>query len=388
MNVKKLAIVTDCVHMYTAEGKVATENHIFQKQLEALCALFSETLICCPFVPFTKDKVVSVYQNSTITFSALPNVGGNAVKDKLRLLAAFPAWFKAFAKAAAFADIVYQRFPNNLNIPGLFYFYFRCKKVFATYTGTWKNYSNEPATYRLQKWLLKKLFRGPVFIYTDSAAPGGKLVKSFSPSFDLQEWNEETAYIHKRIERLNAGRIEQPVFITVGSLQQNKNQQFILEVFRILHEQGVSFRLFIVGDGPLRDAYLGFIEKHRLAQKVVLTGKKKYTELKQLYRQAHFVIQAPLAEGFGKVPVEGFCHGVIPLLSNTALAAEMTAGSQRGFVFSTGDPQQVVTLITQVLNRQHDWPKMIADGREYAASLSMESWVAQIKQAISRYYED
>jgi hypothetical protein len=43
------------------------------------------------------------------------------------------------------------------------------------------------------------------------------------------------------------------------------------------------------------------------------------------------MVQATLVEGFGKAPVEAMCHGVIPLLSKTAMADEMTAQRKKRF---------------------------------------------------------
>jgi len=127
MKDKKLAIITDCIHMYDKDGNVVTENHIFRKQIQAIAAMFSETLICCPFDTFSNNKVASVYRQNNIRFVSLPNVGGSSIKDKLKLISTISVWLRAFKKADKFADIVYQRFPNNVNIPGGFYFFIKEK---------------------------------------------------------------------------------------------------------------------------------------------------------------------------------------------------------------------------------------------------------------------
>ena len=376
MKDKKLAIITDCIHMYDKDGNVVTENHIFRKQIQAIAAMFSETLICCPFDTFSNNKVASVYCQNNIRFVSLPNVGGSSIKDKLKLISTISVWLRAFKKADKFADIVYQRFPNNVNIPGGFYFFIKRKNVFATYTGTWKNYKGEPLTYRLQKWFLRRLFRGPVFIYTEKEPTGKKLIKSFSPSFTNEEWLREEALVEKKIAKLKSNKIEAPVFITVGSLQHNKNQQYILNAFKILNEQNFLFKLFIVGDGPLKDSYHKFINDNNLADKVVLTGKKTDVELKELYRQSDFIIQAPIAEGFGKVPIEGFCHGIVPILSATALAGEMIGNNHtRGYLFKLGEVNTLVSVIKKIELEQHKLPAMIQEGRIFVQKYTIDNWV-------------
>ena len=387
MRFKKLAILTDCVHVFDAEGHASTENHIFRKQMEALAGQFEETLICCPFEINSADKVISRYTKTNIRFHPLPQVGGSRVADKIQLLKAFPAWFKAYKKADAFADIVYQRFPNNLNIPGFFYFYLKRAKVFATYTGTWQNYATEPYTYRLQKWLLKHWFRGPVGAYIQAGDETAKVFKSSSPSYSTAEWEEETIQVEERISRIESGAESIPVFITVGALVPNKNQQFILEVFAQLHKQGFSFQLHIVGDGPLKKTYADFITEHGLAEFVLLAGKKTDRELRTLYRRSDFLIQAPRVEGFGKVPVEGFFHGVVPLLSNVALASEMTGEGKRGYMFDIGDKAALVQLIKRVWQQKDKLATVIRNGRAYARYHTLDNWADLYHEKIGHYFD-
>ncbi|MGI8952791.1 MAG: glycosyltransferase [Chitinophagaceae bacterium] len=387
MKFKNLAIISDCIHVFDENGKPATENHIFKRQMEALANKFQQTLICCPFVPYSNNKIISVYSHPQIQFISLPNVGGATVLSKIQLIKIIPVWLKAFKKANKFADIIYQRFPNNINIPGFFYFYFKKAKTFATYTGTWKNYKTEPATYRFQKWLLKKIFRGPVFIYTMEKLRKENFFKSISPSYTLQEWEEETKSIENKINRLITHQKFIPTFITVGSLVANKNQQYILDAFKILHEEQFPFQLYIVGDGVLKNTYQQFIEKNQLTNQVFLIGKKTHIELRALYRKADFLVQAPLAEGFGKVPVEGFFHGVIPLLNNVGLAKEMTGNNERGFLFYANNKINLVQLIKQINAQKNLLPQMITNGRIFSRSQTLENWANDYAEIINRYFE-
>lgn len=387
MQFKKLAIITDCVHVFGEAGSIGTENHIFLKQMQSLASYFESTTICCPIEKFSGDKILSIYSNDAIKFIAVPNVGGNNLKDKIKLIKAIPAWLQAFKKAGKEADIVYQRFPNNLNIPGFFYFYFKRAKVFATYTGTWSNYKGEPPTYRFQKWLLKNFFRGPVWAYIKKEKQGDKILKSFSPSYTLQEWEEETQQVEQRVQRLQKGEAFTPVFITVGALVANKNQQYILNNFKILFDEGINFKLLIVGEGPLKQKYLEFIENNNLHNNIFITGKKTAIELRALYRQADFLVQAPLAEGFGKVPAEGFFHGVIPLLNDVSLAKEMTGDRERGFLFSAASPDNLAVILKTVLKDKKLLTCMIKNGREYARKFTLENWSMEFINKIETYFE-
>ena len=354
--------------------------------MQALASQFEHTIICVPFEKLAVDSVTSEYALDNIEFIALPNVGGNSFKDKMKLIGAIPSWIRAFKNANSRSDIVYLRMPNNLNIPGFFYFKLKQAKTFAQYTGTWKNYATEPATYRFQKWLLKHFFKGPVWVYTDDNNLGKNIFKGTSPSYNLQEWNEETNQVKEKLGKLNNGRIEMPVFISVGALVPNKNQQFILNAFKILKEQKFIFKLYIVGDGFLKEQYEKFIDENNLHDCVTLTGKKNFYELRNLYRESNFLIQAPFAEGFGKVPIEGFFHGVVPIISNTALADEMIGRNERGFKFNNDDIEMLIKIIREVTTNNNTISHMIVNGRAYAKEHTIENWIEAYIKEINYFF--
>jgi glycosyltransferase involved in cell wall biosynthesis len=384
---KRLLIVSDCIHLYAGNGAVATENHIFRRQMEAIAAYFEHTIICCPFVSYDEHKVITAYGTNTISFTALPNVGGNTWKDKLAIIKTIPAWISAYRKANKVTEVVYMRFPNNLSIPAFFYFTLIGKKKFAAYTGNWPNYVNEPITYRLQKWLLTHWFNGPVWVYLSERTTAKHIFNAKSPSYYLSEWEEESSQVEERMKMLRADDLSHPVFITVGSLTAHKNQQYILDAFLVLRKQGLQFTLYIVGDGVLKNSYADFINKHQLEDCVILTGKKNYIELRALYRQSDFLIQAPLVEGFGKVPVEGLFHGVIPILSESAMSKEMTGNGGFGYVFSVDAVDNLVQLITSVLSLPSQLPPMITAGRDYARSHTLDQWSEHYIHQLNTYFE-
>ena len=382
----KLGIITDCVHFYTSNGEVSTENHIFLRQMEALASYFTETLICCPFSPFDLDMVYSTYHKKNMKFIPLPNVGGNTIGDKLKLFKAIPMWLSTFKKINAASDVVYQRFPNNLNLPGFFYFYFKKKPVFATYTGTWQSYPQEPKTYRLQRWLLQKYFRGPVWVYKNETN-SARIKPGFSPSYNIKEWKEEWGQVAARIERLKNEGLSFLRLITVGSLVDYKNQIAIIKACAILKSRQVLFKLTIVGDGPTRQLLLKAIKENDLTQQVVLAGKKDHVALRELYRQHDFVVQAPLSEGFGKVPVEGFFHGVIPVINNIAMAKNMTGNKERGFLFNAAETLELADTLTTLKDDPDTLIAMIKNGREFARSQTLESWAEDYYLTVTDYFE-
>ena len=383
-----LGLISDCVHTKTPDGKFASENHIYIRQMQALSKYFDRMVICCPFVEYDSRKVVSVYESPSISFIPLPNVGGDTLKAKFKLFAAIPIWFQSFYKLNKRVDIVYQRFPNNLNIPGFFFFYIIGKKVFATYTGTWSKEDNQPLSYRFQKWLLKNLFRGPVWVYSSEENLGKNIFQSFSPSYSLLEWNEEIEQVQQRIARLGHANIQKLQMVSVGRLDVNKNQIYILQTCLLLRKANIPFQLSIVGEGPLKEIYQQFVKENNLQNEVTITGGFNYQQLRALYRQNDFVVQAAISEGFGKVPIEGFFHGLVSVLNQSALAPYMIDNGNRGFLFDAKETESLFYVLQQIYSTlpAQLLQTMIVQGRIFAQSQTLENWAAGYHKKITDYF--
>ncbi|WP_207493431.1 glycosyltransferase [Aridibaculum aurantiacum] len=382
-----LGIITDCTHYTSPSGEVCTENHILLRQFKHLSAYFEKTIILCPFGKFDDRKVTTTYTSSNIQFHQLPLVGGNAMKDKVQLLVTVPKWLRAFKMLHRQCDVVYQRFPNNLNIPGFIYFWLQRKKVFATYTGTWSGYQGEAASYRLQRWILRSPFRGPVWVYDEKGKEQGRIRNGFSPSYSVAEWEEETAQVEKRKQRIENG-LTTYKFLTVGTIIDYKNQLAIVQACHVLKQKGFSFQLTIVGDGPMKAELEEYVIKNGLQEEVKLVGKQNHVSLRQLYREHDFVVQAPLKEGFGKVPIEGFFHGVIPVINNISMASQMIGANERGFLFDASKPNHLVETLLSLPAQQHLFAGMINKGRTYAKLQTLEAWAREYYETVSAYYNE
>lgn len=382
MKDKVLAIISDCIHSADAHGRCGSKNHIFVAQMESIASHFKKTIICCPFTENREHQPTTSYTNPSIEFIKLRNVGGDSIRDKITVFLQIPFWIRSFRKVKH-VDFVYQRFPNNLNIPGFFYFKRKSLKRFATYTGTWRNYADEPATYRFQKWLLKLRFNGPVFIYGEDVRYPN-VFSTFSPSYSRKVWLEQEPSMAEKLTKQSV--IQHPVFVTVGSFVSYKNQQHILDTFKILHQKNYPFTLYLVGDGPLANAYRRFINANELADCIFMTGTKSSGQLQQIYKQANFVVQASLVEGFGKVPVEGYFFGAIPILHNTGMAGVITGFGQRGFLFEATKKNDLLNLLEALYTKHYNFPAMIAQGREFVEKLTLENWSAQMISEVEKFY--
>ncbi len=380
MKDKTLAIISDCLHYEDADGAVGTKVHIFCRQMQALGKHFKQVILVCPVIKSNEQSTVLSYYSDAFVFIKMPVRGGHSFKHKMQLLLTIPVWMKAFQKVKEKADYFFLRFPNNISIPGLYAF--RNQRKFALYTGTWQNYLHEPISFRIQKLLLKYFFKGTVWIYHHKSLKKSKFKNTYSPSYSLEEWNYALHASEQRQKRWQSQNYV-PIFLSVGSLLPIKNHLLTLEVFKQLKEKNFACKLIIAGDGKLKSQLQAFIAVHQLSATIILAGHLPTEDLKEMYLQSDFIIQLPQAEGFGKVPMEGFFYGLIPFISNTAMAATIVGmNDERGFIVQSNLANEIADFILQKIGDRYALEAKMSKARQFAKQYTLEKWAYTIVERL------
>lgn len=374
-----LGIISDCIHIRNSNGVIGSKVHVFVKQIDHLAAYFEKVYICAPVVNSNDNhSAITVYESKNIEFIPVPLAGGNSIINKLKIAFVLPIWILKIIQVCCKSDLLYLRAPNNISIPGFAISSLFRKKRFSTFTGTWNGYKSEPFTYAHQRKYLSKHFEGPVFVYGRSSTDRNNIHNTISPSYSMDDWNMETVQVEARLKSLadhkkNTRRIN---LITVGSLTDNKNQIFILEAMVKFKTLNIEFILWVAGEGENLKRYENFVSENNLQEDVFFLGNIKQDQLREYYRKADIIVQAPIHEGFGKVPIEGFFHGVIPVISDVNLSRKIVGDNTRGRVFSNQD--ELIGHIRSLMHAPSDMIELIKNGREYARENTLEAWGREI----------
>lgn len=188
-------------------------------------------------------------------------------------------------------------------------------------------------------------------------------------------------------------------FVNVAAYKpQYENSEYALFVGRLSKEKGILTLLTaakklkvpvrIVGDGPLKAEYEGFVAEHKLNH-VTFEGYKSGEDLKQLYENAAFLVipsewyeNAPMtileAYAHGK-PVIGSCMGGIP---------EMIDNEKTGLIFEMGNAEQLAECIIKLwadkpLQRQMGHAAREKAEREYSSELHYEHLMELYKNLLN-----
>lgn len=383
-----LGIISDAHHYYDEKGRLCTLS-LLARQFEMWAGLFDKVIICAPLLPGAPRELHSPYTVGNIELMPIKNAGGNNFKAKMTLILRSVTWYKEIRKLFQFVDAVHIRCPNNVAIPGLIAL--QKTRLFrqAVYTGSWLGHPGEPLTYRLQKYYLRHCFKGPIAVYGSWPDQPDHIVSSFSPSYSQYDWEVETPQVESRLKKLGRGLGENyPLsLMSVGALNVNKNQKVIIDALSILSQKKINFSMNFFGDGPELANLEERVRDYKLDKHVKFYGVVSQEQLRQFYRLSDFVIQAPLSEGFGKVPIEAFFHGVIPILSDVDMSKQIIGDGLRGRCFNMDNPHEIADNIIILSEQPHVMVSMIRNGRDYALKMTLESWQRHIKKILCSYWK-
>ena len=153
---------------------------------------------------------------------------------------------------------------------------------------------------------------------------------------DLQRFQ----LLPRQAMRAQLGLQGSPVLLTVGNLHEHKGQHLVLEAFAQLRSRYPLASLYIVGQGPDREALEHRAVELNLADHVHLVGTVPNAELARWYSAADVLLLASSREGWPNVLLEAMACGTpvvatrvggVPEIVQTPLVgrvvAERTAGA-------------------------------------------------------------
>lgn len=106
---------------------------------------------------------------------------------------------------------------------------------------------------------------------------------------------------------------EKSQFVCVGRLSEQKGHLILIEAASQLAQEGRSFKLVIVGDGPLREKIESLITQFNLENYIEITGWATNTQVRQHILESQVLVAPSFAEGLPVVLMEAFalCRPVI-----------------------------------------------------------------------------
>lgn len=135
------------------------------------------------------------------------------------------------------------------------------------------------------------------------------------------------------------------VFVCVGELNHNKNQIFILQIFKRLNKRISNFKLLLIGTGDQKESLQKYATEAGLIDKVLFLGWQE--DVVPFIQAADYGISASKREGFGIGLVEMLMVGLPVFASSNRGHKEVIDEGESGYLFKLGSPDDAEELIYQ-----------------------------------------
>lgn len=129
--------------------------------------------------------------------------------------------------------------------------------------------------------------------------------------------------------------------VSVGRLVAHKDHQVLIDAFASIDDP--SWRLTIVGDGPMRDTLRSQAQQAGCTDRVTLLGYL-YDPGTELAKSAIFVLPSQY-EGMPNALLEAMAHGVPCIVSNTLKGALATVADEALVTFRAGDSEDLARAL-------------------------------------------
>lgn len=163
---------------------------------------------------------------------------------------------------------------------------------------------------------------------------------------------------------------------TVGALNQQKGQIYLIRAMHLVNKSLPKTSLEIIGDGPDREKLKKEIDRLGLEAKIQLLGEQK--EIKKFIKDWDLFVLPSLSETFGLVILEAQEIGIPVLATSVGGVPEIIKNGETGVLVPPADPERLARAICallaekkerthlarnayQSLKRNYDWSKIIVE---------------------------
>ncbi len=194
-------------------------------------------------------------------------------------------------------------------------------------------------------------------------------------------------YSDTKVLKRNNQKIVNLLF--VGRLTKEKALITLLEAFKSINL--VNIKLYIAGDGSLKEELENFVFKNNLKDQVVFLGNISNDKIPQLLWQADVYVMPSLFEGFGISLIEAMASGKPLILSDIDPFKEALglydlkflngfSITKFGVMFEAGNSVALANAIKWMMNNQEKWSEFGKNSYQRAKDFDISKTVQEYER--------
>ena len=192
------------------------------------------------------------------------------------------------------------------------------------------------------------------------------------------KFNEDVIVINnpKSIKSDKVTDLNNKYFLAVGRFVPIKNFLGLIDIFKEYHKINKEWKLRIVGDGYLKDAYIEKIKEYKLSKYIEIIDYT--TEISKYYLDSSIYLMSSLQEGWGMVMSEAIEFG-LPIISyDITSAKEMIVDNYNGFIVEKYDSNEYLNKMLELSQNSEKLKKFSENSRKLSINKDdryiLEKW--------------
>lgn len=153
----------------------------------------------------------------------------------------------------------------------------------------------------------------------------------------------------------------------VGTLREEKNNIFSVEVFENILKYKNDAKLVFVGDGNRRNVLMEYIKDHGLSDKVILKGNTN--NVPDYLSSFDCLLMPSLYEGFGLAALEATASG-LPVVLSDAITQDLSVFENIKYLSLRTEPKVWANTIISLTEKQYDRSHAVEIVKEQAFDFS------------------
>lgn len=152
--------------------------------------------------------------------------------------------------------------------------------------------------------------------------------------------------------------------VSIGRLDQNKNQQFLIHVVAELKNRSIPINLVLLGDGELKNELKNLSYNLKVENEIEFYGSQQNIE-RVLWEQ-HVYVHSAISEAFGLVFLEAMAAGLPIVTLNGGGNQELILENINGHLITTNSVARFADKILSICESNVHYERMSAAAKEFA----------------------
>ncbi|APG61396.1 glycosyl transferase [Christiangramia salexigens] len=341
----------------------------FVREMDIWFEYAGEVLIVSP-VKDKIDRIDKAYDRNDICFQPIKSLNFTTFKNLIISAIRIPRILFGIFRAMYKTDHIHIRCPGNIGLLAcLMQVFFPKKTKSIKYAGNWDPNSNQPLSYRFQKWILKNEVltrKAKVLVYGNWNDLSKNVVPFFTSSYSVTQkkvYNKEFSAPYR--------------FVFIGTLSEGKRPLLAVKIIQELLDKGYDVSLDIYGSGSMHEYLSTYIENNQLGGNVILHGNQGSEVIMHAYKNSHFSLLASKSEGWPKALAEAMFFGCIPIASPVSCVPWMLGNGDRGILIKP-EIQSAVQGISNVLSNSEKLHSVSLKAQKWSQNYTLEKFRSEI----------